>query len=209
MHRPSSHCPLPTAHCPLLPDEATGARLDAHFARWPDHRLKKYYDWRRHMSEAIKRAKSLGLDLESRRLEVLDLGGGLGYLAYVAQRTGHRAASLDIEHRLARGSCEILGVPMIGHTVQPGHDLPVSGTLDLITQFRLNLYHGLDRWGWPEYERFAHEVVLPRLNPGGRWHIDPNLAETGFILDADRWRRIMGNRAEVFRIGNGVTIEKQ
>lgn len=163
--------------------------------QWPEHRLTKYRDWRACCNVAQHYIRLLGLR-DGPPLKILDLGGGLGYFAAECRALGHDATSLDLPEELPEAAARALGIKYIPHLIVAGVPLPGSETYDLITAIRLNLTEP-DRWTWREYADFADDI-LGRLSPAGRWFMTPNRGKNvDFVVDAQRWRDILDDRAVV------------
>jgi len=175
----------------MITTEQAG-KVKALCAKHSAHRLSKYRDWRMACQLAAYHATLLGLR-DSPPLKILDLGGGLSYFAAECKSLGHDATTMDLPEELPEAVAEALGVRYIPHMIVSRVPLPGTETYDLITAMRLNLTEP-DRWQWDEYRIFADEI-LGRLNPGGRWFMDPNRGENvAFVLDAAKWREILGDQ---------------
>ena len=175
--------------------EQQAAAVKRLFTAYPEHRLTKYRDWRACCSIAQHWIALLGLR-DSPPLKILDLGGGLSYFGALCNELGHDATTLDLPEEFPEKVAETLGVRYIPHLLVACVPLPGDRTYDVITAIRLNMTEP-ERWGWDEYADFTDDV-LSRLAPGGRWFMSPNRGDNvAFVLDADKWREILGERGTV------------
>lgn len=169
----------------------------------------EYWEWK-----AVLRVKLLGLT-DGPELVIWDIGCGVPYFAAAAQKYGHSVQSLDYQShytdKVLTEAAAILDVPYTDAQIVEGEPLPPEiGICDLITMCGVNLKRKDGPfWGWPEYEQFALSV-LSRLTPGGSWFLLPNRGpEVDFILDAARWKEVLGVRATLVEAGSAVVITKQ
>jgi len=134
----------------------------------------KYSDLDRWVMYSWKHAAHLGLDT-SPPLDILDLGLGPGYFAYVCQVLGHRCVGLDLPggSSFKQALRKWLGIEsFVEFAIMPKIPLPPMGRFDLVTAYHCQFNHNLTErrlWNIEEWTYFLDDLRENVLKPGGRF----------------------------------------
>lgn len=113
----------------------------------------KYLDLPKWIGRNLQRVQRAGLDRGHRR-RVLDLGCGCGYFLYIARLLGHEVIGIDNAPAgsLFAAMTELLGVPVVTHSVRAFEALPDVGHVDVLTAHMITFNgHHVAPWGAGEW----------------------------------------------------------
>jgi SAM-dependent methyltransferase len=134
----------------------------------------KYSDLDHWLTRSWKEVVRLELD-RGQSLDILDLGLGPGYFAYVCQRIGHHCVGLDRPggSTFKDALRKWLGVHrVVESSILPRTPLPELGRFDLVTAYRCQFnYNPHERrlWNLDEWAFFLDDLRGNVLKPSGRF----------------------------------------
>jgi len=182
----------------MITDEQVAAIEALHDPK--NHRAKFCVSPRNWDAIATTIAKGIGLDGNPIRV-ILDLGCGFGYFVKVCRQYGHGAAGVEVEDPIIANAMCVLGVPINFTTITPYTSLPWTWRrFDFITMFGVNLHDG-EYWSQKKYAFLAQDI-RSRLNPGGKWVIQPNMppdadSPTACQMSIGWWQEVAGPDARI------------
>ena len=114
----------------------------------------KFLDVKTFLPTTINRAHFIGLH-QSKGLQILDIGTGVGYFPVVCKYYGHSALAVDRDgNQVFEDVTKWLGVDRRSWEIKAFHPMPNFGQrFDLITAFMVNF----DRWEPPDYKPWGTE----------------------------------------------------
>jgi 2-polyprenyl-3-methyl-5-hydroxy-6-metoxy-1,4-benzoquinol methylase len=129
----------------------------------------KYLDYSSHIARVMHDCKTLGLT-HCNPLNILDIGAGAGYFAFVCTYYGHSVDTIDLDTTpMYNEMKEMLGIHCYTHRIEPFKPLPnLKKKFDLVTGFQ-TLFdrdnHAI--WGIPEWEYFLTDLAKNVLKETG------------------------------------------
>jgi len=121
-----------------------------------DNRFKYVVYSKKHIKIANKRLSALG---NVTGKEILDIGTGVGYLPYMANKKGAFASALDMEIPLYKICTNDLNVPVIYHEIMPKIPLPFEeNSFDIITSYQA-CFHKKYAWDDSDWIWFITNIL--------------------------------------------------
>ncbi len=175
------------------------------------HSSAKYFDAGRWVTTNVARAELLGL-FEGRPRRVLDLGAGFGYFLLVCRELGHETIGVDLPDPLYQAVTKLLGVTVVGHSIEPGSILPgsilpstseIEPPFDVVTAHMVcfNGHCSKALWGVREWSSFLDPFI------GATLHLELNRERDGTLfprgvaeLFGDRGAMITGHHVVFPRV---------
>ena len=167
----------------LTPEQVVGIQ---HLARPGAFHEKFFHEPQEWVMRAFNRLLDIGLQRGSQKRWILDVGCGVPYFAWVAEKYGHDVMNLDLPEPTLKQAADVLGAEYLPHVISIERPLPrLPHRLDMVTVFGVNLAHP----GGQSYSPVEYAGVLraafDQLVPGGRLVVGPNYGYLG-----DVWKHI-------------------
>lgn len=162
-------------------DPAGFAAIKARYYQ-PGENPSKYLDLETWMKTNVKRLRDIPVHRAPPRLRILDIGCGVGYFVFAAQRLGHEAVGLDVKSvALYNEMIPLLGVTRVVHMIKAGQPLPAElRDFDVIAAHMTCFNRRADgsHWGVEEWTYFLADLKA-RLRPGGTIQLHLNKLDDG------------------------------
>jgi SAM-dependent methyltransferase len=137
----------------------------------------KYLDYKRWIKINLERAFNLGIPY-SKNLNILDIGSGTGYFAYICKHYGHNVRVLDVEtYGLYNEFIAFFNIKKTTHKIIAYQKLPeLDIKFDLITGFLVcfNMHNTSDLWGIYEWDYLLKDLRKNQLKQCGKIYFELN-----------------------------------
>ena len=167
-------------------------------SRHPGHTHRKFcQDTDKWMRQAQRLAVFLKLDTGP-ALDILDIGAGLGYFAFVTGRMGHRVVACERNNPFVLEAMTTLGIAPTVAEIVTNTPMDIPGKYNLVTAIGVNFKDDNHTyWGPSEYAFLTRDIMEHKLLAGGAFVLKPNLTNGVLEIDVDVWADLVSDVASV------------